>query len=235
MTRVAAASKQTSADESKRGGGVNRAYIGLRKDLLALIGSAPRTVLDVGCAQGANGRWLKEQYGSAVSGIELDPEMGAEAQKVLGEVRIGDLNRTTLLELYGGRSFDLILMGDVLEHLIDPWTALQHARTLLAPGGCILTSLPNINHYTTLLCLTFLQRWPYRSRGIHDRTHLRFFTRRNMLEMYRAAGLTVDFESRNLRIVDAPAGWNSIAKVFDFHPFRAYFTYQYLHRLGPVG
>lgn len=187
----------------------------------------------MGCAQGANGRWLKEQYGSAVSGVELDPNMAAAAKRVLSEVQVGDLNRTTLLELYGGRRFDLVLMGDVLEHLVDPWTALQHARSLLSPDGRIIISLPNINHYTTLLSLTLMQRWPYRSRGIHDRTHLRFFTRKNMIEMYRAAGLTVDHESRNLRLAESPVGWNSIAKAFDFHPCRAYFTYQYLHRLVP--
>lgn len=213
---------------------VNRAYIGLRTDLLALITTPPRSVLDVGCAQGANGVWLNEKYSCSVSGVELDPHMGAEAAKVLSSVRIGNLNRITLDELYGGQRFDLILLGDVLEHLIDPWTTLRDARALLTPTGRIITSLPNINHCSTLMSLIVGRRWPYRDRGIHDRTHLRFFTRKNMVELYRAADLEIEHESRNLRIVDTPVGWNSIAKAFDFHPFRSYFTYQYLHRLSPA-
>ena len=126
---------------------VNPAYIGLRKDLLALIAQSPRSVLDLGCAQGANGGWLKERYGCDVCGVEVDSAMATAAERILGEVRVGDLNRTRLTELFGARRFDLILMGDVLEHLIDPWTTLQDARSLLTTSGNILTSIPNVNHY----------------------------------------------------------------------------------------
>jgi 2-polyprenyl-3-methyl-5-hydroxy-6-metoxy-1,4-benzoquinol methylase len=227
----------SDASRLEREGGreLNRAYTGLRKDLLSLVVRAPQSVLDLGCAQGATGSWLKDRYGCRVSGIELCPNMGAHARTLLDEVQVADLNRVQLSELYVGRRFDLILLGDVLEHLVDPWSALREACARLTPDGRIIASLPNVNHYTTLLSLIVMRRWPYRDRGIHDRTHLRFFTRKNLVELYRDAGLTIEHEARNLRLVDRPVGWNSIAHAFDFHPFRGYLTYQYLHRLRPVG
>jgi 2-polyprenyl-3-methyl-5-hydroxy-6-metoxy-1,4-benzoquinol methylase len=209
----------------------NSSYTGRRKDLLALVDGAPGRVLDVGCAIGASGGWLKEQYGCTVVGVEIDPGMAELARSRIDEVHVGDLNQTTLTALVGEQRFDLILLGDVLEHLVDPWTALAQARAMLSETGRIVTSLPNINHVSTLASLIFFRRWPYRDRGIHDRTHLRFFTRKNLLELYAGAGLDIEEERRNLRIVDAVSSINSFAKLFDFTPLRAYFTYQYLHRL----
>ncbi len=212
----------------------NNSYIGRREDLLSLVEQKPQRVLEVGCALGASGGWLKNEHGCAVVGVEICPKMAEVARGRLDHVHVADLNRTTLQELLGTERFDLILLGDVLEHLVDPWTTLTHARELLTENGRIITSLPNINHYTTLLSLIFMRHWPYRNRGIHDRTHLRFFTRSNLLELYSGAQLQIEHERRNLRILEIVSGINVLAKLFDFHPFRGYFTYQYVHRLRRV-
>jgi 2-polyprenyl-3-methyl-5-hydroxy-6-metoxy-1,4-benzoquinol methylase len=209
----------------------NRSYIGRRKDLLALIDGPPSRVLEVGCALGATGGYLRAQHGCTVVGVEIDERMAAVARSHLDLVHVGDLNRTTLPALVGDERFDLILLGDVLEHLIDPWTTLAHARSLLSDNGRIIASLPNISHISTLASLVFLQRWPYRDRGVHDRTHLRFFTRKNLVELYAGAGLELEAEQRNLRLIDPVASINVLAKLFDFPPLRGFFTYQYLHRL----
>lgn len=211
--------------------GFNRSYIGRRKDLLALVAGAPKRVLEVGCALGATGGYLKAQHGCTVVGVEIDARMADVARTHLDQVLVGDLNRTPLAELVGEQRFDLIFLGDVLEHLIDPWTTLSQARALLSAEGRIVASLPNINHVTTLASLVFLQRWPYRDRGLHDRTHLRFFTRKNLVELYESAGLEIEAEQRNLRLIDPVASINAVAKIFDFPPLRGFFTYQYLHRL----
>lgn len=39
-------------------------------------------------------------------------------------------------------SFDAIIAADVLEHLYNPWQALQRLRPLLAPGGAIYVACP---------------------------------------------------------------------------------------------
>jgi 2-polyprenyl-3-methyl-5-hydroxy-6-metoxy-1,4-benzoquinol methylase len=211
--------------------GFNRSYVGRRKDLLALVAGKPARVLEIGCALGATGGYLKEQHGCTVVGVEIDARMAEVARGHLDQVLVGDLNRSSLTDLVGDQRFDLIFFGDVLEHLIDPWSTLAAARSLLTAEGRIVASLPNINHVTTLASLIFLRRWPYRDRGLHDRTHLRFFTRKNLVELYESAGLEIEAESRNLRIIDPVASVNVVAKLFDFPPFRSYFTYQYLHRL----
>jgi 2-polyprenyl-3-methyl-5-hydroxy-6-metoxy-1,4-benzoquinol methylase len=210
----------------------NPSYTGAREDVLALIAEPPRSVLDVGCATGKNGELLRQRYGSEVTGIEFDAGMAALARDKLFKVFVADLNKTSLSELLPRERYDLIVFGDVLEHLIDPWTTLKEARGLLKEGGTILTSLPNVGHYSTLLSLLLFRRWPYRERGIHDRTHLRFFTRRNLLELYAQAGLEVRREERKLRLIEAPSPLNRCAKWLDFPPFRYYLTFQYIHLLG---
>ena len=212
-----------------------QSYIGLRRDLLALVDRAPTSILEVGCATGTTGGHLKDRYGCRVTGIEIDPAMALVAEQRLDRVIVANLNRAFIDELVGAMRFDLILLGDVLEHLVDPWNAMVRARRLLAKDGRIITSVPNVIHLSTLASLVFLRRWPYRDRGIHDRTHLRFFTRKNLLELYALAGLSVERERRNLRFIDAPATLlNLPARLFDFPSFRSYLTYQYLDRLRPA-
>lgn len=210
----------------------NPSYTGVRTDVLELVDGAPRRVLDIGCATGASGVFLNERHGSQVTGVELDPEMAKVARERLHAVHVADLNKTSLSALVGDERFDLIVFGDVLEHLIDPWATLAEARVLLGDGGSIIASLPNVGHYSTLMSLVLQRRWPYRERGIHDRTHLRFFTRKNLFELYASAGLTVLREQRKLRLLEQPSPINRLAKLFDFPPFRSYFTFQYIHRLA---
>ncbi|HAO98456.1 MAG TPA: SAM-dependent methyltransferase [Fibrobacteres bacterium] len=212
----------------------NRAYVGTRHDIVALVPPSVRRVLDVGCATGALGRFLKERHGADVYGAEFDPAMAKEAESHLSKVWNVDLNRTGLDSLTHTDSYDLIVFGDVLEHLIDPWAILRQAAELLDKDGSIIASFPNIGHYTTLFHLLFMRRWPYRNRGIHDRTHLRFFTRKNLLDLYTQAGLRIVQEKRNLRLWESGSSVDFMAAILDFWPFRSFVTFQYVHRLQKV-
>ena len=88
-------------------------------------------------------------------------------------------------------SFDVIVYGDVLEHLTDPLRALVALNRSLAPDGRVIASVPNVAHLWVRLSL-LTGRFDYGERGILDRTHLRFFTRRTFLALLRDAGLAVD-------------------------------------------
>jgi 2-polyprenyl-3-methyl-5-hydroxy-6-metoxy-1,4-benzoquinol methylase len=213
---------------------LNPSYVARREDLLSLVQGAPKRVLDVGCSVGSNGAWLKLQHDSWVTGIEIDPNAAELARAHLDEVLEADLNRSSLAELLPGRRFDLVLLGDVLEHLIDPWRALADVRAMLSPAGRVVTSLPNIAHYSTIVDLALFRRWAYRDRGIHDRTHLRFFTRKNLAELYAGAGFAVEQETRNMRLVERVSRVNRLAPLFDFPPLRPYLTFQYVHVLRPL-
>ncbi|NMM17448.1 MAG: methyltransferase domain-containing protein [Cellulomonas sp.] len=148
-----------------------------------------KSVLDVGCATGYLARALVER-GCAVTGVEYELEAAALARPSLVELIVADLNDVELADQLDGKTFDSIVFGDVLEHLADPDRVLKSATKLLAPGGSVVISVPNVTHGSLRLAL--LQgRWDYRDSGLLDRTHVRFFTRESALAMVRSAGLVV--------------------------------------------
>jgi len=144
-------------------------------------------VLDVGCASGYLAAALRER-GSQTVGIEPDPEMARAAEqhceRVLAvplEAAIGELD---------DERFDAIVLGDVLEHLADPWATLAWARTRLHADGVAVVSVPNFAHWSARWAL-LRGRFDYADYGIFDRTHLRFFTQRTAHELARQAGFEV--------------------------------------------
>jgi SAM-dependent methyltransferase len=86
--------------------------------------------------------------------------------------------------------FDKILLMDVLEHLVDPESLLRDCRKLLKPNGELLVSVPNIANLTVRLALAFGQ-FNYAERGILDKTHLRFFTRKTARRMLAGNGFEI--------------------------------------------
>jgi methionine biosynthesis protein MetW len=210
----------------------NPSYVGLRRDILRVLPDSPGRVLDVGCATGELGAYLRNERGAEAWGIETDPAMADVARPRLNGVWVADLNADSLADLAGEKRFDVIVFGDILEHLIDPWRVLREGAALLRPDGCIITSIPNVGHVSTLWSLAVRGRWPYRERGIHDRTHLRFFTRRNLLELFEQAGLSVEIERRNVRLCEAgDRWWSFLDPLLDLWPWRRLFVFQYLYML----
>ena len=96
-----------------------------------------------------------------------------------------------LYELHpGGGRYDIVVAGDVIEHLSRPSATLRQIREVLRPGGQLLLSVPNFGHwYPRVRVATGL--FGYDRRGILDDTHLRFFTRSTLRRMVRAAGFDV--------------------------------------------
>lgn len=156
--------------------------------MIELVGGGKR-VLDVGCATGYLAAALAER-GCSVSGVEGDPEAAEQARPHLEQLIVGDLATLDLDAELDGARFDVVVLGDVLEHLVDPQSLLRRCTQLLAPGGSVVISMPHVGHGSVRLAL--LQgRWEYRDRGLLDRTHLRFVTRRSLLDMVHESGLTV--------------------------------------------
>lgn len=143
-------------------------------------------VLDVGCATGRTSAAFR-QRGCRVVGIERDPEAASEAREYCEEVLVADVEELDLHRCFGSGSFDVIVFGDVLEHLRDPVETLRRIRALLSPEGCVVASIPNVAHGAVRLAL--LQgRFDYQPLGLLDETHLRFFTRDSLEQMFRHAG-----------------------------------------------
>jgi trans-aconitate methyltransferase len=207
-------------------------YSGRRPDVLRLIDRVPARCLDVGCGAGWLGSELKKRDAATrVEGIESDSILRASAQGSYDAVHELDLADTNAIAALRG-DYDLIVCADVLEHLAAPEATLHSLVAKLARDGRLITSIPNVRHYSTLVALLFTGRWPRRLRGIHDRTHLRFFTRDDMLDLFAGAGLIAVRETRNLRLVESWSWTTPVAKLLDFWPFRPFLTFQYLHVLA---
>lgn len=145
-------------------------------------------VLDVGCSAGVLARDLAAA-GAVVDGIEYDPQAADEARVVCRRVLVGDLDSMDL----GGldpAGYDAIVCADILEHLRDPVAVLGRLREHLGAGGKLIVSVPNIANWS-MRVLHLSGRWNYTERGIMDRTHLRFFNHRGIVETVEAAGYRV--------------------------------------------
>jgi SAM-dependent methyltransferase len=157
--------------------------------VVKLIGTGKR-VLDVGCANGQLAEIL-QHHGNEVSGVELDPDLAEVARLHARTVLVGDVEHLDLVAEFGAASVDVVVFADVLEHLRDPLAALRQARELLADGGFVVASIPNIAHGAVRLAL--LQgRFDYREVGLLDEGHLRFFTRSSVDSLFRSAGFVID-------------------------------------------
>lgn len=184
----------------------NTSYIGLRQDLIKYISHGEHDILDVGCALGINGKYLLDNnYAREVVGIEYDENMAREASSYNTKVFCGDLNdgkfRASVLNT--NYLFDYILFGDILEHLYDPSKVLDELKSMLKTNGQIIISLPNIGHIELFIQVFIKGTWPKNERGIFDKTHLRWFTRKDVFSLVELANLEVIHYERKFRARDA--------------------------------
>jgi 2-polyprenyl-3-methyl-5-hydroxy-6-metoxy-1,4-benzoquinol methylase len=165
---------------------LNTRPLGGHARLLDLVGAGKR-VLDVGCSSGYLARPLVER-GCTVVGIERDPDAAEAARDVCTEVLVGDVEVMALP--FESNSFDVILCGDLIEHLRQPEQFLVHVHRCLRGNGRLVLSTPNVANWTMRLSLLG-GRWHYTERGILDHTHLHLFTRKSLVEMLDRAGYRV--------------------------------------------
>jgi len=200
-------------------------------ELLEKIPLSARTILDVGCSQGALGAdYLRRNPNCRVLGIDIDPESIEHARHRIAEVFCGDVEQTPMpFEVPEG--IDCIVYGDVLEHLNDPWSLLAEHAKYLAPGGTILVCMPNIEHWSFAARLLSGQ-FDYDDQGLFDRTHLRWFTPRTMARALVEAGLQLsDLAPRPIALEPAEKFTRALApglQQLGIDPK------EYLNRSGPL-
>lgn len=161
-----------------------------RPELVAAVDpGTSNVVLDVGCGAGAMGARLREAgRASELWGIEVVPEaaQAARARGVYDRLLEGSVE--DLVDELPASHFTHVVAGDVLEHLVDPWTVLRGLRRALAPGGRIVCSLPNIRNTSFFAKLLLRGTFEYKDSGVLDRTHLRFFAPRDMRRLFEDTG-----------------------------------------------
>ena len=185
----------------------NPSYIGVRSDLISLIKGDSLSILDVGCANGANGKFLKDKnIADTVYGIEYDSDMAEISKTYYDNVLIGDLNSAEFLNKISDikLKFDYIIFGDILEHLIDSELVLKTISTnLLKDNGEVIISVPNIAHIELFIQVYIKGTWPRNSRGIFDKTHLTWFTKKDALTIVENSNLKLINYYSNSRSRDA--------------------------------
>jgi 2-polyprenyl-3-methyl-5-hydroxy-6-metoxy-1,4-benzoquinol methylase len=160
-----------------------------RQEMLRFLPAHAKYFLDVGCAGGSFGESLKSRYSAEVWGVEPNEYAASVASQKLDKV-ICDMFACTLdmPKSY----FDCIIFNDVLEHLVDPYTALLYCKQLLKAKGVVVASIPNVRYFDNIWNLIVLKDWEYADYGILDRTHLRFFTRKSLLATFSSLGYQVE-------------------------------------------
>ncbi len=167
----------------------SRYFSDAKPAFLQLIDPHGLRVLDLGCGGGHNGAMLKKAGAREVVGVERDPGAAEAAGRRLDQVIRCDLEELDPSAL-GDEPFDAVLASDVLEHLVDAEDVLARAVSRLRPGGAVVLSLPNVSNVYVFAQL-LLKSWPRRGSGIFDRTHVRWFAKRDMVRLLEGAGLTV--------------------------------------------
>lgn len=152
---------------------------------LILWAGQNKRVLDIGCGRGQIGRILHEQYQCAVTGLEINPDFARECVGYR-RVIVGSAEDESLPASISER-FDVIICGDVLEHLRQPEIPLRAFHRLIAPRGRLLLSVPNVAQIRIRL-MHLRGRWDYTPEGIMDRTHLRWFTLKTLRQLVAECG-----------------------------------------------
>jgi 2-polyprenyl-3-methyl-5-hydroxy-6-metoxy-1,4-benzoquinol methylase len=174
--------------------GSHEYYSVIRKEIFELLPRQSEAILDVGCAYGLTGHYLKQQGRvKSAYGVEFEPAAAAEARKKLDGVWQLNLNATPSFPAdLREKRFDLVLCSHVLEHLIDPWQLLRNLHEIIAPGGSLIVALPNLRHFRTLFPILFGGDFTYTDAGTMDRGHLRFFTRKTARALVEQAGFRIE-------------------------------------------
>lgn len=185
MAEMAAKRASDAAAAAARAGSYN-------PDLLALMPATATKVLEVGCSTGALAQAFKTTHAdSDYWGIEFDPKAAEIARRHCSQVMALDVEGMSDKELAELSSRNCWVFGDVLEHLRDPWRLLARIRQVMPADGCIVASVPNAQHWSLQAKLS-VGDFRYTDGGLMDRTHLRWFTRVTLLEMFQNAGFRID-------------------------------------------
>ncbi len=168
------------------------AHDSVNSDLLRLVPAGVRHLVDVGCAHGAMARAVRAiSPATTVTGIDIDPDYVEVARAHCNVAIAADIESMSATEFKRLADADCWVFGDCLEHLRDPWGLLRRVRQAIPADGCVLVCLPNAQHWSVQWRLA-TGNFRYEDSGLMDRTHIRWFTRTTMLEMFALTGWQVN-------------------------------------------
>lgn len=192
-------------------GGTAEYYEHARPELLNLMRHEPRFVLDVGCGGGATGALLKQHYPNAhVTGVEMNPEAADIARRRIDRLLEENVERLDFEAVgFAAKSIDVVFFPDVLEHLYDPWHLVRRLKPFLSDDCQVLASIPNVRNFWLMSELA-RGNWDYVEEGLLDVTHIRFFTRKGVVQFFEQTGYRIERWGANydprVPVAPVPAG-----------------------------
>lgn len=165
----------------------------IRAELLELIPQRSRSgnMLEIGAGGGDTLVYAKKNgFANKVYGVDLFKIEGSnQTNPIIDEFKIQNIEECNLdcNENY----FDVIIMADILEHLINPYEVLTCIKKYLTKDGVIIASIPNFRHYDVLKSVFLDGDFKYSDLGILDKTHLRFFCKKNIVDLFENSKLHI--------------------------------------------
>ncbi len=180
-------------------------------------------VLEIGCATGFMGKYLKDKKGCLVYGVELGEEEGRLASKILDGVIAGDIEDESIIKkIKHFGKFDVVFASALIEHLKNPWEAIYNWKKLLKINGLLIITTSNISHWSVRLPFIF-GKFEYTEYGLLDNTHLHLFTPDSFKKLVSENGFIID----QYFIDSVGGGFPKISSLLSRF-FPSLFTYQML-------
>jgi 2-polyprenyl-3-methyl-5-hydroxy-6-metoxy-1,4-benzoquinol methylase len=164
-------------------------YKGVNRPMLAFKPLGAKRILDIGCGEGNFLSILKGSDDVELWGVEIDPKSAEIARTKIDKLFCGKIE--DVMKDLPDNYFDVIFFNDVIEHLVDPWWVLTNIRAKLTNDGLLACSIPNVRYIRNLIQLTIYRDWQYVESGILDNTHLRFFTKKSIGQLFTSCGYTI--------------------------------------------
>ena len=206
-------------------------FSNIRMDIISLIPVDPeQKILEIGAGAGNTLLYIKENgMAKEVMGIEL---MGIPSSNqkhpLIDKFQIANIEQENIQaqEEY----FDVIICADVLEHLVDPWSVVDKLSRFLKKDGLLIVSMPNIREWKTLGKVVFQGNFKYQTTGgIMDKTHLRFFCKKDIYQLLNTPNLSTFYCQPNFMLKVVPEGKKRrIINLLTFRLFEDFLAIQYL-------
>jgi len=183
-------------------------FSNIRMDVISLLPPEPgQKILEIGAGGGDTLLYIKEnKLAGEVMGVDLLNLPDSNQQHpLIDRFQVADIEKECINA--PGEHFDIIICADVLEHLADPWTAVNRIALHLKKGGRLIASIPNIREWKTLYRVIFWGDFRYDAKGgIMDKTHLRFFCKKNIKELISTDSLFPVCCTPNILLKEVPEG-----------------------------
>ncbi len=172
-----------------------------RQEMLEFIPQNSNRILDIGCGQANFSVILKKKSNAEVWGVEPNEKAALIAGTKLDKVIISSIEMS--IAKLPNNYFDCLIFNDILEHLVDPYLILENLKNKLTADGVMVASIPNVRYFFNLKELMIDKNWRYRDAGILDKTQLRFFTKKSIIETLEV----LDFKIIKIKGINPIKSW----------------------------